>query len=244
MDWVTTVVGIAVAELFYILVRYEYSTPQFRARVIEELWGYVLSLVVIATIAGLYAGGLLAGLSKDIANGLGIPWVEPGSGSIEGYITSTAASWAIFYAIIAALRGLGTIEVFGFRLGVLSALADFLSRVTSLQWLAYEWFVADLAILYVLTLFYEYMTKYGFWAFTASLILPRSTRSIGATFTMYYLVLAITLPIMFGLLTLELKYVQAIVLTANCNPSNGISAFTQCILSILGSLWLTVAQAR
>ncbi|WP_054844630.1 hypothetical protein [Vulcanisaeta souniana] len=94
-----------------------------------------------------------------------------------------------------------------------------MERITSLQWLSFEWFIADLAVLYVMTLFTEYMTKYGLWAVTASLIVPRSTRSIGSSITMTYMVLAITLPVMLGMVLMELPYVQVVVINfPPCNP--------------------------
>ncbi|WP_243671659.1 hypothetical protein [Vulcanisaeta sp. JCM 16161] len=116
----------------------------------------------------------------------------------------------LWYAVVTAMRAIGSVEVAGLRLGIFSALASYLSTMTSLQWDAYEGFVIDLSILYVLTVFWTYMNRYGIWIITTSLLIPRSTRGLGATFTAYYLVLTVMLPVMYGILNAELPYVQVI----------------------------------
>lgn len=215
-NWWYTVAGIATAEVAYLIIKVNYTPPQKRAEVWEAIWSYAIAwIVIISVVAVLQNAGVI---SQSIASSFGIPVVKPSSPYIQSLLTESTTSWAVFWAIVYTLKALGTIEAFGFRLGFLSALAGFMERITSLQWLSFEWFIADLAVLYVMTLFTEYMTKYGLWAVTASLIVPRSTRSIGSSITMTYMVLAITLPVMLGMVLMELPYVQVVVINFPCNP--------------------------
>ena len=230
--WAYTIVGIIVAELFYLLVRWYYGTPEFRGRVWEAIWGYMLSWITIASIIALLneAGSI----TSTIASSFNIPVIKPSPGYIEGLLVNEVSGWVIFWGLIAILKSIGSVSAFGFQLGVFSAVADYFTRITSLQWFSFELYIADLAILYVLSLFWDYFTKYGLWVITASLILPRATRGIGATFTSYYLVLTIALPVMFGIAYIEQPYTLAVIPPwyIHCNSSN-LALEVTCIIGQL-----------
>ena len=200
--WYYTVMGVVASELLYLLARYEYSGPEFRRRVYDYVWSYALSWLAIVGVVAI--NNASRGLALAIAGGFGIKDVvfNPSQSFFESLLAQEAASWVTFLILTGLTGGLGGV----------------VGKIVGFQYAAFEWFMADLAILYVLYLYWHYFNEYGLFAVTASLIIPRSTRPIGATLTAYYVVLSIALPILLGMALIEMPYTQVAQVRIPCNP--------------------------
>ena len=234
-DWYYTVVGIVAAEGFYLMARYSYGDPVMRRRVYDQLWAYILAWTAIAGIISVYLAA--PSISNAILSAFGLPKPQSISvGYVDYLFTQEIASWGSYWLGYAALRMVSSSGI-PIASGLAGGIATFLGNWVSLQWDSYEWFVADLAILTVLTMYYEYSTRYGLFAVYASLVIPRSTRPIGASLTAYYVVLSIMLPVFFGMVLYEMPYTEPVPIYFPCNPfTAGLSKLGACVLEDLPSM--------
>ena len=234
-DWYYTVAGVVAVEMVYLFARYMYGDPIMRRRVYEQLWAYILAWTAIAGIIAVYEDRQV--LSNAILTAFGLP--KPQSISVwyvDYLLTQEIASWGSYWVGYAALRMVSSSGI-PIASGLAGGIATFLSSWVSLQWDSFEWFVADLAILEVLTMFYEYSTRYGLFAVYVSFVIPRSTRPIGASLTAYYLVLSIMLPVFFGMVLYEMPFTEPIPIYFPCNPfTAGLSKLGACVLEDLPSM--------
>lgn len=228
-DWYYTVAGVVAAEVAYLMARYMYGDPQMRRRVYEQIWAYILAWLAIAGVVAVYENR--HAITNAILGAFGLPAPQSVSVSyIDWLIGQEITSWGIYWVGYIILKAIGSSK-FPVLAGIGSGLADFLKEWTFLQLQAYQWFMADLAILAVLTMYYEYFNKYGLFAVTASLIIPRSTRPIGASLTAYYLILAVMLPVFYGIVIYEMPYTEPVPIYFPCNPFQaGLANLGPCIL--------------
>ena len=216
-------------EMAYLFARYMYGDPIMRRRAYEQLWAYVLAWIAIAGVIAVYEDR--QAITSAILTAFGLPQPQSVSVSyIDWLMKQEIGAWAgywIFYMILTTIGGADLPIASGFA----SGFTAFLSKWVGMQINAFQWFVADLAILTVLTMFYEYSTKYGLFAIYASLIVPRSTRPIGASLTAYYLVLSIMLPVFFGMALYEMPFTEPLPVYFPCNPfTAGWSNLGVCLL--------------
>ena len=228
-DWYYTVAGVVAIEMGYLMTRYMYGDPIMRRRVYEQLWAYVLAWIAIAGVVAVYEDR--QALTSAILTAFGLPQPQSVSASYITYLmTQEMGAWAGYWILYIILKTISSMDL-PIASGLTGGAADFLSKWVSMQMTAFQWFVADLAILTVLTMFYEYSTKYGLFAIYASLIIPRSTRPIGASLTAYYVVLSIILPVLFGMVLYEMPFTEPIPIYIPCNPfSAGWAKIGICLL--------------
>ena len=208
-------------EMAFVFARYMYGTPEMRRKAYDQLWSYVLAWVAIAGIIAVWQSS--RELTAAIAAALGINKLvyNPSPSFFNSLLEQETASWVPFL-LLSSFVGLG----------------GAITKIVSFQYMAFEWFMADLAILYVLYLYWWYFTKYGLFAITASLIIPRSTRSIGATLTAYYVVLNIALPILLGIVLIEMPYTKIGLIKLPCNVmTGGITCLAQAVGTFIGYLF-------
>ena len=216
--------GVVFAEMAFIYARYIYGTPEMRRRAYDQLWSYVLAWIAIAGVIAVWQSS--NELTAAIASALGINKLvyHPSQDFFNSLLEQETASWVPFLLLSSFIN-----------------LGGAISKIVSFQYMAFEWFLADLAILYVLYLYWDYFTRYGLFAVTASLIIPRSTRSIGATLTAYYIVLNIAMPILLGMALIEMPYTQVAVIKLPCTTLS-ISCIGQAIGTFIGYLFTMVAN--
>mgnify|MGYP001770674070 CR=1 FL=1 len=216
-------------EMAYIFARYMHGDPVMRRLAYEQLWAYVLAWVAITGIVAIYEDR--HAITSAILTAFGLPQPKSVSVSyIDWLMEQELGAWAGYWILYIILKTIGGADL-PVASGLASGVADFLSKWVGMQVMAFQWFVADLAILTVLTMFYEYSTKYGLFAVYASLIVPRSTRPIGASLTAYYVVLSIMLPVFFGMVLYEMPFTEPIPIYIPCNPfTAGWSNIGICLL--------------
>ncbi len=238
--WLYVAASIAGAELLYAYLRWEHGTPEARREVTALLWQYATAWVGAISLYALHRAS--SAVTAELASWLGVPVTEPSTGRVLDWLGAVSQQWMAFWAAIAVLRAVGSVEVAGFRLGIPTAVAGYLERATSWWWGGVGWFIADLAILYVLTLLHRFMVDYGVWAMGTALMIPRSTRSLGAGLASTFVVLTIGLPILMGVAHLELQYALIAPLPLPCNPGLSPRDLLACSLDLAAVSWEAVTK--
>ena len=219
-DWYYTIAGVVAVEVTYLMARYMHGDPIMRRRAYEQLWDYLLAWLAIAGIIAIYEDR--QALTNAIASAFGIPAPRSLSLSyLDSILVLSAGKWLAFWVLVFIGQAVASSK-FPVMSGVAKGVVDFLEKWVGMQLEAFQWYVIDLAILAVFTMFYEYSTKYGLFAIYASLMAPRSTRPIGATLTAYYVVISVMLPIMYGIVILEQPYIAPLSIASFklCTPKN------------------------
>lgn len=240
-NWTTPVgvsAGIGALEAIWLYAKYTISRPEDRARIISEAINYALAWIIAGTIYGIINNGLFYSISAwlDSIGGFQPP---PYSGNPASYIaniggiiksvwTEVFAIWTSYWSLITFYKFFKSIGA-GFNFYILgiqvsvspSALADWVQNYAWSFSTGLQWLMADLAFLYGMWIIWNVLYITGAWIWGISLIVPRTTRPIGAGLTVLFLVLSIGMPALTGLVEwLAGQY-------------TGFNLFSPCPLSVL-----------
>lgn len=199
--WAYAALTVFGAELAYAFARYRIGTRADREAFHNSIIDYSVAAMV-AVLIGLVASNIVA-IAQSIARSIGLKAPEslPGDvaewpGVVESWFWFAFTNYITWRLFLTVLSAVGSISVLGFRLGFLSAASSFLSTYTWPYTAGMEVLIGDLAFAYALTWIVVAFSDYGLIALAQVLIIPRSTRFIGATMLAVYLSSATILAIL------------------------------------------------
>ena len=218
-NWTTPVgvaAGVGALEAIWLYARYTIGRPEDRARIINEAINYALAWIISITIAGIIHSGLFYTTSAwlDSLGGFQAPPYTGNPATYIPYIGRIIKSvwsevfdiWTGYWSLITFYKFIKSIGAgFNFILGGIqisvspSALADWVQNYAWSFSTGLQWLMADLAFLYGMWIIWSVLYITGAWIWGISLIVPRTTRPIGAGLTVLFLVLSIGMPALTGL---------------------------------------------
>lgn len=201
----TLIAMVTGAEALWLAHRYVVGTPGERARVRREVEAYVLMWVAASALYALYANAhqidsalasMILGLNQAEASVVTPDASAVGEG-LMGLFREVSEAYTAYWTYITALRFIGSV---GFSLIVeftvnIGSIGSWLQSVTWAYSEGLQWMMLDIAFQYALWLIWRSLNTA--WPLLIGLIIPRSTRPIGASLTALWIVLTLSLPILY-----------------------------------------------
>ncbi len=243
--------GVGGLEAFWLYTRYYLGRPEDRARVINEAFTYLLAWVIALSIYSFIESGLFYTAASWLSSMAGVDLAGFGityNGSVQAFINHIGVflklqwdevfeMWLNYWTLVTLFKFITGIGVgFGYSTAGVqvsvnpSALAGWIQNYAWSFSTGLEWLMADLAFLYGAWVIWSGLYFTGAWIWGVSLIVPRTTRPIGASLASAFLTLSISLPTLAGVTGLLVTKYTGFSVLVPCSMVELLRSPSSCLL--------------
>ncbi|MGC9136348.1 hypothetical protein [Caldivirga sp.] len=192
------IAGVIGAEALWLYFKWLHGSPSERAHAYSELLNYMLAWIIASAIYAVYQD--YGGFVNWIASIIGIkPYgslINLGT-QLRAWFMEAMTVYAAYWTIITVIKFLGSVNFIVFQVNP-AAVASWLQNITWSYSTGLQWLMVDIIFQYALWVIWNALNYV--WPILVALIVPRTTRPIGASFTALWITLTVSLPILAGAL--------------------------------------------